>query len=156
MYCCCTAATAAAVLLLPGWPHAVVTLEDSLAVGGNFLSRHHLPTHLAVYDMELRLRVQPSCQYPGFKQLMWHTANALVQRLQEQQQQQQQPVLSAGEYAGVPKLLAALQQWHQQGGAAAVLPNDNIHPPGDVMYLLSRALQSSQAQCLLRCAVLTY
>lgn len=39
-------------LLLPcGWPHAVVTPEDSFAVGGNFLHgfdlRFHLPIHTA-------------------------------------------------------------------------------------------------------------
>jgi hypothetical protein len=113
-----------------GWPHAVVTLQDSLAVGGNFLTSCHLGQHLAIWRLEQRLKVKPSCQYPGFRLLMWQGARRLLTRLQATAaaaaaaaglgdlaaaKQQQQPavggVLYACELAGLPDLLQALQQW---------------------------------------------
>jgi hypothetical protein len=128
---CSTAAAAAAacctLLFAAGWPHAVVTLQDSLAVGGNFLTSCHLARHLAVFQLEQRLKVKPSCQYPGFRQLMWQGARHLLARLQATvtaavgevgsvtRKQQQQPevggVLFACELAGLQDLLQTLQQW---------------------------------------------
>lgn len=82
---------------------------------------------------------------------MWQTANSLVQRLQDQrsqrQQQQQQQGLAAGELAGVPALLAALHQWHQQGGTAAMLPLGVTDLQGDVMYYCACYVSCRFAHC---------
>lgn len=57
-------------------------MEDSLVVGGNFLTGLELTTQLYIWDMEQRLKV-PGCQrYPYYQQLMWHTAEHYLKLLQ--------------------------------------------------------------------------
>lgn len=80
----CVRVTVAAgdTLLLPGgWPHAVVTPEDSAAVGGNFITSANLGTQCLVDRIEEALGVRPSARFPRFRQLCWYTARALCARL---------------------------------------------------------------------------
>lgn len=59
-------------LMLPGgWPHCVVTPEDSLVLGGNFLTGYNLSLQLDIWHMEERLKVRSKFRFPLYKQLMW-------------------------------------------------------------------------------------
>ncbi|KAL7270459.1 JmjC domain-containing histone demethylation protein 1 [Rhizina undulata] len=60
-------------LFIPsGWIHAVYTPEDSLVVGGNFLTKNHYIKQLQVQRIEVATEVKLSQRYPKFTTLMWH------------------------------------------------------------------------------------
>ncbi|ANZ73386.1 BA75_01241T0 [Komagataella pastoris] len=60
------------LLILPsGWIHAVFTPEDSLVIGGNFLSYLNIPTHLLIYDIEYKTKVPEKYKFPSFNKLIW-------------------------------------------------------------------------------------
>mmetsp|Transcript_12920 Transcript_12920/g.47251 ORF Transcript_12920/g.47251 Transcript_12920/m.47251 type:complete len:884 (-) Transcript_12920:46-2697(-) len=71
-------------MLLPGgWPHAVSTAEDSIVVGGNFLSSLQLDEQIEVWNMEERLEVQPKFRFPRYQQVCWYTAKYFTARLEQ-------------------------------------------------------------------------
>jgi JmjC domain, hydroxylase/Jumonji helical domain len=57
-----------------GWIHAVYTPEDSLVIGGNFLTPLHLGTQLLVAGMEDRMSLENRFRFPSFDIAMWYTA----------------------------------------------------------------------------------
>ncbi|OUM52673.1 hypothetical protein BVG19_g1879 [[Candida] boidinii] len=60
------------LLILPsGWIHAVYTAEDSLVIGGNFLTTLNLPTHLKIYEIESNIKVPERYKFPGFITIIW-------------------------------------------------------------------------------------
>ncbi|OWB54519.1 binding protein [[Candida] boidinii] len=60
------------LLILPsGWIHAVYTAEDSLVIGGNFLTTLNLPTHLKIYEIESNIKVPEKYKFPGFLTIIW-------------------------------------------------------------------------------------
>jgi hypothetical protein len=70
------------LLLIPGgWPHAVVTPEDSVVVGGNFVHAANLGLQSLVWRIEDRLRVEASYRYPNFKALCWYAAASFCDSL---------------------------------------------------------------------------
>ena len=56
-----------------GWIHAVWTPEDSLVIGGNFLTRLHYEAQLKVVNVERDTKVQMKFKYPAFQKVMWLT-----------------------------------------------------------------------------------
>lgn len=54
-----------------GWIHAVWTPEDSLVIGGNFLTRLHYEAQLKVANVERDTKVQMKFKYPAFQRVMW-------------------------------------------------------------------------------------
>lgn len=59
-------------MLIPsGWIHAVWTPEDSLVIGGNFLTRIHYGMQIKVLEIEKNTNVAPKFRYPFFQKLMW-------------------------------------------------------------------------------------
>lgn len=54
-----------------GWIHAVWTPEDSLVIGGNFLTRLHYELQLKIANIERDTKVPPSFKYPLFQKVMW-------------------------------------------------------------------------------------
>lgn len=64
-----------------GWPHAVVTPEDSVVVGGNFLHGLDMGRQLDVWKLEQRLGVRDQFRFPKYKTLMYHTAAHYVDLL---------------------------------------------------------------------------
>lgn len=54
-----------------GWIHAVWTPEDSLVIGGNFLTRLHYEAQLKVANVERDTKVQMKFKYPAFQKVMW-------------------------------------------------------------------------------------
>jgi F-box/leucine-rich repeat protein 10/11 len=61
-------------MLIPsGWIHAVWTPEDSLVIGGNFLTRIHYAMQLQVLEVEKNTKVAQMFRYPFFQKIMWLT-----------------------------------------------------------------------------------
>ena len=62
-------------MLIPsGWIHAVWTPEDSLVIGGNFLTRIHYGMQIKVLEIEKNTKVALQFRYPFFQKIMWLTA----------------------------------------------------------------------------------
>ena len=57
-----------------GWIHAVWTPEDSLVIGGNFLTRLNFGMQLRVAQVEKATGVARKFRYPHFQKLHWYTA----------------------------------------------------------------------------------
>lgn len=63
------------LFLIPsGWIHAVYTPEDSLVIGGNFLTLMDLPMHLHIYEIEKVTRVPAKFRFPMFNKVLWLTS----------------------------------------------------------------------------------
>jgi F-box/leucine-rich repeat protein 10/11 len=61
-------------MLIPsGWIHAVWTPEDSLVIGGNFLTRIHYGMQIRVLEVEKNTKVAQLFRYPFFQKIMWLT-----------------------------------------------------------------------------------
>ncbi|EGD95308.1 hypothetical protein TESG_02795 [Trichophyton tonsurans CBS 112818] len=61
-------------MLIPsGWIHAVWTPEDSLVIGGNFLTRMNYAMQLKITKMEKDAKVPRKFRYPFFQKIMWLT-----------------------------------------------------------------------------------
>jgi F-box/leucine-rich repeat protein 10/11 len=59
-------------MLIPsGWIHAVWTPEDSLVIGGNFLTRIHYSMQIRVLEIEKNTKVALKFRYPYFQKIMW-------------------------------------------------------------------------------------
>lgn len=57
-----------------GWIHAVYTPEDSLVIGGNFLTLVDLPMHIRIYEIEKVTRVPAKFRFPMFNKVLWLTS----------------------------------------------------------------------------------
>jgi JmjC domain, hydroxylase/Jumonji helical domain len=69
-------------MIIPsGWIHAVYTPQDSLVLGGNFLTQLHLGKQLLVAGIENRTRVPKKFRFPFFDIAMWYTAQWYLTRL---------------------------------------------------------------------------
>lgn len=61
-------------MLIPsGWIHAVWTPEDSLVIGGNFLTRIHYGMQIKILEIEKSTKVAIRFRYPFFQKIMWLT-----------------------------------------------------------------------------------
>jgi F-box/leucine-rich repeat protein 10/11 len=68
-------------MLIPsGWIHAVWTPENSLVIGGNYLTRIHYGMQIKVVEVEKNTKVAKMFRYPHFQKIMWLT---LIQYLEE-------------------------------------------------------------------------
>ncbi|EEP76091.1 conserved hypothetical protein [Uncinocarpus reesii 1704] len=62
-------------MLIPsGWIHAVWTPEDSLVIGGNFLTKMNYGMQIKVAQIEKDTKVPRKFRYPFFQKLMWYAA----------------------------------------------------------------------------------
>ena len=62
-------------MLIPaGWIHAVWTPEDSLVIGGNFLTRLHYHLQIRVAQIEKSTHVARKFRYPHFQKVLWYAA----------------------------------------------------------------------------------
>lgn len=60
-------------LFIPsGWIHAVYTPQDSLVIGGNFLTRSHYTKQMSIQRIEVVTDTKLSQRYPKYTTLMWH------------------------------------------------------------------------------------
>ncbi|KAI9800125.1 MAG: Lysine-specific demethylase 7A [Piccolia ochrophora] len=62
-------------MLIPsGWIHAVWTPEESLVIGGNFLTRMHYGMQIQVAEIEKNTKVPRKFRHPHFQRVLWYTA----------------------------------------------------------------------------------
>ncbi|KAI9812023.1 MAG: JmjC domain-containing histone demethylation protein 1 [Pycnora praestabilis] len=62
-------------MLIPsGWIHAVWTPENSLVIGGNFLTRMHYSMQIRIAEIEKATKVGRKFRYPHFQKILWYTA----------------------------------------------------------------------------------
>ncbi|KKZ68025.1 hypothetical protein EMCG_06235 [[Emmonsia] crescens] len=62
-------------MLIPsGWIHAVWTPEDSLVVGGNFLTSMNYGMQIKVAKIEKDTKVPKKFRYPYFQKILWYAA----------------------------------------------------------------------------------
>jgi F-box/leucine-rich repeat protein 10/11 len=57
-----------------GWIHAVWTPEDSLVIGGNFLTRMNYGMQIKVAKIEKDTKVPRKFRYPFFQKILWYAA----------------------------------------------------------------------------------
>ncbi|KAF3190017.1 JmjC domain-containing histone demethylation protein 1 [Orbilia oligospora] len=68
-------------MLIPsGWIHAVLTPEDALVIGGNFLTRLSLDQQIRIAEIEKNTEVPAKFRYPQFQKVMWFTALDYLQK----------------------------------------------------------------------------
>ncbi|KAF2436155.1 hypothetical protein EJ08DRAFT_692039 [Tothia fuscella] len=61
-------------MLIPsGWIHSVWTPEDSLVIGGNFLTRLHYGMQFRIAEIEKNNKTGLAFRYPKFQKVMWYT-----------------------------------------------------------------------------------
>jgi len=78
--CCRVDLNAGDTMLIPsGWIHAVLTPEDSLVIGGNFLTPFSYEQQLKIVDIEKATNVHIKFRYPSFQKVMWYTALNYIQ-----------------------------------------------------------------------------
>lgn len=67
-------------MLIPsGWLHAVYTPEDSLVIGGNFLTRLHYNMQFRIHDIEKACHTPIKYRFPRFARVHWYDAIKLMQ-----------------------------------------------------------------------------
>ena len=67
-------------MLIPsGWIHAVYTPEDSLVIGGNFLTRLHYGMQFQIHEIERATNTPMKYRYPRFARLHWFDAIRLME-----------------------------------------------------------------------------
>ncbi|XP_076304683.1 histone lysine demethylase PHF8-like isoform X2 [Tachypleus tridentatus] len=99
-------------LFIPaGWIHAVLTSEDSLVFGGNFLNTFNIPLQLQVYETEQRIKTPHKYRFPWFETTHWFAAELVLQQLREiNQGERKAPHYNV---AGAKSLITALKVWSQ-------------------------------------------
>ncbi|KAF9630879.1 Zinc finger PHD-type protein [Lasiodiplodia theobromae] len=68
-------------MLIPsGWIHAVWTPENSLVIGGNFLTRLNYGMQIRVAEIEKNTKVARKFRYPHFQKVHWYTVLQYLHR----------------------------------------------------------------------------
>ncbi|XP_072530212.1 lysine-specific demethylase 7A isoform X2 [Salminus brasiliensis] len=123
----CVVKQGTTVLLPTGWIHAVLTSQDCMAFGGNFLHNLNIGMQLRCYEMERRLKTPDLFKFPYFEAISWYVAKNLLETLKELREDKCQPQ----EYLvdGVKALISALKTWlrRELTGPSSEVP-DNIKP----------------------------
>ncbi|CCE62278.1 hypothetical protein TPHA_0C01220 [Tetrapisispora phaffii CBS 4417] len=71
------------LFLIPaGYIHVVYTPEDSLIVGGNFLTFRDILTHLKIVEVEKESKVPKTFTFPKFEAVMYKTAEWLIDEIE--------------------------------------------------------------------------
>ncbi|XP_039616610.1 lysine-specific demethylase 7B-like isoform X2 [Polypterus senegalus] len=97
-------------LLIPtGWIHAVLTSQDCMAFGGNFLHNLNISMQLRCYEMERRLKTPDLFKFPYFEAICWYVAKNLLETLKELREDNCQPPAYLIE--GLKALTTALKSW---------------------------------------------
>lgn len=67
-------------MLIPsGWIHAVWTPENSLVIGGNFLTRLNYGMQIKVLNIEKDTKVPKKFRYPFFQKIQWYAASRYLE-----------------------------------------------------------------------------
>ncbi|XP_047431344.1 lysine-specific demethylase 7A isoform X2 [Mugil cephalus] len=97
-------------LLIPtGWIHGVLTSQDCMAFGGNFLHNLNIGMQLRCYEMERRLKTPDLFKFPYFEAICWYVAKNLLETLKELREDNCPPPTYLVD--GVKALISALRTW---------------------------------------------
>uniref|UniRef100_A0A8C7GCR7 Lysine-specific demethylase 7A n=1 Tax=Oncorhynchus kisutch TaxID=8019 RepID=A0A8C7GCR7_ONCKI len=105
----CVVPQGTTVLIPTGWIHAVLTSQDCMAFGGNFLHNLNIGMQLRCYEMEGRLKTPDLFKFPYFEAICWYVANNLLETLKELREDNCQPPVYLTD--GVKALINALRNW---------------------------------------------
>uniref|UniRef100_A0A4W5JFP8 Lysine (K)-specific demethylase 7Ab n=1 Tax=Hucho hucho TaxID=62062 RepID=A0A4W5JFP8_9TELE len=105
----CVVPQGTTVLIPTGWIHAVLTSQDCMAFGGNFLHNLNIGMQLRCYEMEWRLKTPDLFKFPYFEAICWYVANNLLETLKELREDNCQPPVYLTD--GVKALITALKNW---------------------------------------------
>ncbi|RZF32794.1 hypothetical protein LSTR_LSTR011440 [Laodelphax striatellus] len=111
----CTIRAGNTLFIPTGWIHAVLTPQDTLVFGGNFVHSLSIPMQLQIYEMEKKMETPEKFRFPGFETVNWFAAREICKELKminKNATQVPQYLL-----IGVKALLVALKQWHQDKNA---------------------------------------
>ncbi|XP_066490031.1 lysine-specific demethylase 7A isoform X2 [Tiliqua scincoides] len=128
-----------------GWIHAVLTSQDCMAFGGNFLHNLNIGMQLRCYEMEKRLKTPDLFKFPFFEAICWFVAKNLLETLKELREDGFQPKTFL--IQGVKALLTALKLWMKKDLVtehAFEIP-DNIRP-GQLIKELSKVIRSVEEE----------
>uniref|UniRef100_A0A803TWJ2 Lysine-specific demethylase 7A n=1 Tax=Anolis carolinensis TaxID=28377 RepID=A0A803TWJ2_ANOCA len=128
-----------------GWIHAVLTSQDCMAFGGNFLHNLNIGMQLRCYEMEKRLKTPDLFKFPFFEAICWFVAKNLLETLKELREDGFQPQTFLVQ--GVKALLSALKLWMKKDLVtehAFEIP-DNIRP-GQLIKELSKVIRSIEEE----------
>ncbi|XP_051548970.1 lysine-specific demethylase 7B-like isoform X4 [Myxocyprinus asiaticus] len=92
-----------------GWIHAVLTSQDCMAFGGNFLHNLNIGMQLRCYEMERRLKTPDLFKFPYFEAICWYVAKNLLETLKESREENYLP--PGYLIKGVKALITALRNW---------------------------------------------
>ncbi|XP_077195943.1 lysine-specific demethylase 7A isoform X3 [Paroedura picta] len=128
-----------------GWIHAVLTSQDCMAFGGNFLHNLNIGMQLRCYEMEKRLKTPDLFKFPFFEAICWFVAKNVLETLKELREDGFQPQTFLVQ--GVKALLTALKLWMKKDLVtehAFEIP-DNIRP-GQLIKELSKVIRSVEEE----------
>ncbi|XP_067347310.1 lysine-specific demethylase 7A isoform X2 [Channa argus] len=110
-----------------GWIHAVLTSQDCMAFGGNFLHNLNIGMQLRCYEMERRLKTPDLFKFPYFEAICWYVAKNLLEMLKELREDNCTPPAYIVE--GVKALILAVKTWlkREVTEPTSEVP-DNIRP----------------------------
>ncbi|XP_058842469.1 lysine-specific demethylase 7B-like isoform X2 [Acipenser ruthenus] len=132
-------------LFIPtGWIHAVLTSQDCMAFGGNFLHNLNIGMQLRCYEMERRLKTPDLFKFPYFEAICWYVAKNLLETLKELREDSCQPPDYLLE--GVKALTTALKSWlkREVTEPATEVP-DHIRP-GNLIKELSKEIRYQEEE----------
>ncbi|XP_028930924.1 lysine-specific demethylase 7A isoform X1 [Ornithorhynchus anatinus] len=128
-----------------GWIHAVLTSQDCMAFGGNFLHNLNIGMQLRCYEMEKRLKTPDLFKFPFFEAICWFVAKNLLETLKELREDGFQPQNYLVQ--GVKALHTALKLWMKKELVtehAFEIP-DNVRP-GHLVKELSKVIRSVEEE----------
>ncbi|XP_051976925.1 lysine-specific demethylase 7A-like [Xyrauchen texanus] len=145
----CLVKQGSTILLPTGWIHAVLTSQDSMAFGGNFLHNLNIGMQLRCYEMERRLKTPDLFKFPYFEAICWYVGKNLLETLKELRDDECQPQGFLVE--GVKALISSLRTWLRR---ELTQPNsevpDNIRPTHLIKALTKeiRHLEEDPNKCV--------
>uniref|UniRef100_A0A8D2HVA6 Lysine demethylase 7A n=1 Tax=Urocitellus parryii TaxID=9999 RepID=A0A8D2HVA6_UROPR len=134
-----------ACLILKWWIHAVLTSQDCMAFGGNFLHNLNIGMQLRCYEMEKRLKTPDLFKFPFFEAICWFVAKNLLETLKELREDGFQPQTYLVQ--GVKALHTALKLWMKKdlvSEHAFEIP-DNVRP-GHLIKELSKVIRAIEEE----------
>lgn len=98
-------------LFIPtGWIHAVLTPQDSVVFGGNFLHSLSIELQLKIREMEQKLKTPFKFQFPFFEMTHWYAAPNVLKLLEDSLKQKPPKHLVDGVSALIPQLKTWLKK----------------------------------------------
>uniref|UniRef100_A0A8C2CZP4 Uncharacterized protein n=1 Tax=Cyprinus carpio TaxID=7962 RepID=A0A8C2CZP4_CYPCA len=122
----CVVKQGTTIFLPPGWIHAVLTSQDSMAFGGNFLHNLNIGMQLRCYEMERRLKTPDLFKFPYFEAICWYVAKNLLETLKELREDKCQP--QGYLVDGVKALISSLKTWLRREVRECPEVPDHIRP----------------------------